>query len=217
MAASLLVLVYAALWIGYRQQWVWLDTGDDWLLRHFHAIGIAHPGWVTGWKLFCDFLGPTAFRLAGAVVIAWLLVRRRFPQALFIFGSVELSGLVLVTAKMLADRPRPEPALAAAAGSSFPSGHALGVMASVLALLTLAWPEMSARWRLPFALTGALVIFAIGAGRVVLNVHHPSDVFAGWALGAIIYLSCLPLIRPAGRTPGVPGTARQNQRQRRYQ
>ena len=30
---------------------------------------------------------------------------------------------------------------------------------------------------------GAVLVVAIGIGRVVLNVHHPSDVLAGWALG----------------------------------
>ena len=53
---------------------------------------------------------------------------------MFLVVSVELSGLVTEAAKAAVNRPRPVEALVDAWGSSFPSGHALGVMVSVLAL-----------------------------------------------------------------------------------
>ena len=45
---------------------------------------------------------------------------------------------------------------------------------------------------------GVLIAFAVGVGRVVLNVHHPSDVVAGWALGWVWFVATLPLL-PAYR------------------
>jgi membrane-associated phospholipid phosphatase len=37
----------------------------------------------------------------------------------------------------------------------------------------------------------AALAFLVGFARVALNVHHPSDVVAGWALGFLYYLLCL--------------------------
>ena len=43
---------------------------------------------------------------------------------------------------------------------------------------------------------GAVIVVAIGVGRVVLNVHHPSDVVAGWALGYAYFVACLLMVPP---------------------
>ena len=56
------------------------------------AIGVAHPGWVTSWDVFCTVLGPTAFRLLALVVIVVALMRRNLRVALFLVISVELVG-----------------------------------------------------------------------------------------------------------------------------
>ena len=44
---------------------------------------------------------------------------------------------------------------------------------------------------------GAVAVVAIGVGRVVLNVHHPSDVVAGWALGYAYFVACLLMVPPS--------------------
>jgi membrane-associated phospholipid phosphatase len=43
-----------------------------------------------------------------------------------------------------------------------------------------------------------MLVLAVGFGRLALNVHYPSDVLAGWALGYLWYLGWLLVIRPAG-------------------
>jgi undecaprenyl-diphosphatase len=54
---------------------------------------------------------------------------------------------------------------------------------------------------------GVLIVVAVGVGRVVLNVHHPSDVVAGWALGYVWFVLSLwllpPRLTPADETPAV--------------
>ena len=206
------VAVYALLWIGYRAQWNWLTAMDSAALDPLHRYGEAHPGWVLGWDIFCTVLGPGAFRLFTVVLIIVALARRNVRIAMFLLISVELSGLVTEAAKAAADRPRPDTAFVYAFSTSFPSGHAVGVLVAVLALLTVALPLTRHRgWLIAL---GAVIVVAIGVGRVVLNVHHPSDVLAGWVLGYAYFVFCLLVISPthpvteADETRASPGTAR---------
>lgn len=199
-AAVAAVFIYAAMWVGYVQNWAWLNAVDTTLLRVFHDFGVTRPDWTSFWVLFCIVFGPSGFRLVALVLIIVALVRRNSQTALFLIVSVELMGFVTEVAKRIASRPRPATALTDAASSSFPSGHALGVTVGVLALLTVAWPFIGQRLRVPLAVLGAALVFAVGFSRVMLNVHRPSDVVAGWALGFLYYLLCLRLAPPRALT-----------------
>ena len=204
--------LYVLLWVGFVQQWHWLDVIDSSALDALHAHAIAHPGWVTSWNVFCTVFGPAAFRLFTVVVIVVALARRNVRTALFLVITVELSGLLTEAAKAAANRPRPAEALVNASSSSFPSGHALGVMVAVLALLTVVLPMVRHPVRVWLIALGVAVVVAIGVGRVVLNVHHPSDVLAGWALGYAWFVVCARLVPPvvpiraADETPVAPGS-----------
>ncbi len=164
--------------------------------------------------MFCAVLGPNVFRLAGLVVIVVALWRRYWRVAGFVLIAAGLSGPLIELAKFMAERPRPPTALVFAYSSSFPSGHALGVMVGVLVLLTVAWPFVRPPLRGWLIALGAVIVIFIGIGRVMLNVHHPSDVIAGWALGYAYFAFCfviLPPRRPVTATvdtPQAPGIAR---------
>ncbi len=213
-SAALAVAVYALMWIGYALQWNWLMTIDSSWLDIGHRYGVAHPGWVTAWNVFCTVLGPTVFRLVTLIVIIFALVRRNLRVALFLVISVELAGIITEIAKYAANRPRPATALVSAPSTSFPSGHALGVIVGVLALLTVVLPVVRRPLRAWLVAFGAAIVILIGIGRVVLNVHHPSDVLAGWALGYAYFVACLLMVPPsrpvtvADETPAALGTAR---------
>jgi undecaprenyl-diphosphatase len=206
--------LYAALWIGFVRHWNWLSAIDAGPLDTLHRYGVAHPGWITAWDVFCTVLGPTTFRALALVVIIVALVRRNLRVALFLVISIELTGVVTEIAKHAAHRPRPGSSLVSAPSSSFPSGHALGVMVGVLALLTVVLPIVRRPLRAWLITVGAVVVVLIGIGRVVLNVHHPSDVLAGWAFGYAFFVACLLMVPPsrpvtvADETPATPGIAR---------
>jgi membrane-associated phospholipid phosphatase len=194
--AAVALAVYALMWFGYVLHWHWLDAIDMSVLDGLHRYGVAHPGWVTVWNVICTVAGPTAFRLLAAVVIVIALAHRNLRAALFLVITVELGGLVTEAAKAAANRPRPAGALVHAPSTSFPSGHAIGVMIGVLALLTVVLPVVRRSLGAWLIALGAVVVVTIGAGRVVLNVHHISDVLAGWALGYLYFAVCLLMLAP---------------------
>jgi membrane-associated phospholipid phosphatase len=198
LAAVAAALVYALMWLGYRQGWSWLDCVDSSSLAWLHGVGIKHPSWVRFWQVVCTVFGPTALRLGGGVAAAIALVKRNLRAAVFLVVSVEFSELVTWAAKSLAGRPRPVTALVSASSSSFPSGHALAIMVAVLAVLALLLPTMSRSLHVVAVAGGALIVLAVGFGRVALNVHHLSDVLAGWTLGYLYFAACAFVIRPLG-------------------
>jgi membrane-associated phospholipid phosphatase len=147
------------------------------------------PPWtITAARVITDVGSPVGVAvtavLAG-VVLAW--VRRSWlPLVVLLLGASGI-GAINTAVKHLVSRTRPPPADAVigAQGFSFPSGHTTGT--TVVWLLSAWLVSRVIRQRVGrFAVwTGALLmIVTVGATRVYLGVHFPSDVLAGWALGA---------------------------------
>jgi membrane-associated phospholipid phosphatase len=211
--AALSAALYATMWFGWVHGLTWVVATDATTLDAAHRIGVAHHAWVTFWDAWCTVFAPLSFRVLTLGVIVHLLIRREQRLALFLFVSVELSGLVAEGAKRLADRPRPATALVHETSTSFPSGHAVGSIVAVLALAVVLLRYVRPSLRRWTAAAGAAVVLSVGIGRVALNVHHLSDVVAGWALGYLYFAVCLVILRTprvteADETPAVPGTAR---------
>lgn len=150
-----------------------------------------------------DPIGPPWFDLAvsditslgGFVVLTfivlsvaiYLLMTGKWKNAIVVAGA-SVSGMALSESlKELFGRPRPDlvPQLAEVHSLSFPSGHA---MLSAVIYLTLgallARFHKRKRERALIMLYAVLVTMMVGASRVYLGVHWPTDVLAGWALGA---------------------------------
>ena len=120
-------------------------------------------------------------------VVIYLLMQGRWKNAVVVAGA-SASGMILSEGlKIGFGRPRPElvPQLAEVHSLSFPSGHA---MLSAVIYLTLgallARFHKRKRERALIMLYAVLVTIMVGASRVYLGVHWPTDVIAGWALGA---------------------------------
>jgi membrane-associated phospholipid phosphatase len=190
-------VAYALMWAGHRQDWGWVHSLDWSLLSPAHDIGVKHPAWVQFWDGVSFVLGPIPMRLLGTVAAVVALVQRKVRMALLLVACIPLNGLVTMAAKGLAGRLRPATALVAAPSTSFPSGHALELTASVLAMLIFLLPIMQRHWlRVAAVVVAALSVLTVGIARVALNVHHPSDVIAGWSLGYLYFLVCLWIFRP---------------------
>jgi undecaprenyl-diphosphatase len=131
--------------------------------------------------------GFTVITLVTVVATAAFLIHGRRRNALVLAGTVLLAELSSDLAKTIYHRPRPDlvPHGSYVYSASFPSGHSVMSAATYLTLAVLISglePRRGSKVMV-FALAIVLML-AIGFSRVYLGVHWPSDVLAGWSLGA---------------------------------
>jgi undecaprenyl-diphosphatase len=146
------------------------------------------PGWLEEAARDLTALGgDTILFIVTASTIVYLLMTGKKGAALLVFIAVD-GGLLLSTLlKMGFDRPRPD--LVAhqvrVYTASFPSGHAMLSAATYLTLGALLG-RVTDRRRIKIFFMGLAIILTlvVGASRVYLGVHWPSDVLAGWCVGA---------------------------------
>jgi undecaprenyl-diphosphatase len=110
-----------------------------------------------------------------------------------------VARIALFVLKRIVRRPRPAVAAPGVATytSSFPSGHtfmAVVVYLSAALLVPMDAPAAVVATGVAFALALGL---AIGATRMALGIHWPSDVLAGWALGVAWVTGCILIVRAA--------------------
>ncbi len=172
-----------------------------------HLVG---PSWFEHAVLDLTALGgPTVLVLGFALVLSYLILAGRRAATRRIFLSTVGAFLLVASMKWLFDRARPTvvPPLAHVASGSFPSGHAAlsaAVYITMGALLAREAPTPAARRFV--LLAGVLLTILIGTTRVLMGVHYPSDVLAGWMLGSAWALLCSALVRhPRELGPTTPG------------
>ena len=126
------------------------------------------------------------FVVTGAVA-AYLFLAGKRRLALLALGA-SISGALLTTIlKGFFDRPRPEfvAHIVDASTASFPSGHATMSAVVYLTLGGILAASQKERRLKAFVLGFAILLtLVVGFTRLYLGVHYPTDVLAGWALGA---------------------------------
>lgn len=179
---------------------LWIPTALDRLWAWPYLPKGPFPGQLA--EVWAQVSQPTVSYLAmiGLVVA---LFRCRWRD---LAGSVLLAGILTVSSvtvlKSLVARPRPStPWLGnLGADASFPSGHAAAATALAIAVVQVTWTLTGGRRPTVIATVGAvLTASAVAIGRLLLGVHHVSDVL-GAALIACFAASLSALITGAWRT-----------------
>lgn len=155
---------------------------------------IIGPAWIGEVVRDCSAMGGATITGLLTVMVAGCLANNGQKREAILVMVAVVGGVLLGAAlKLLFQRPRPEvvPHLANVADSSFPSGHSLTSAVVYITLgVLLARSAGSWRQKLFFISAGLLLSGLVGVSRVMLGVHYPSDVLAGWTAGLGWALLC---------------------------
>ena len=201
--------VLAALALAASAIWGFTEVAEEVLEGETHAFDEAillalrsatdrsdplGPGWLEELMRDLTALGGVGLLTIITLAVAgFLALDRKTHSALFVLAAVGGGMLLSTLLKMGFDRPRPDlvPHGSIVYTASFPSGHS---MLSAVVYLTLGalLARVQPRLVLKLYLIGLamLITVAVGVSRVYLGVHWPTDVLAGWAVGAAWALLC---------------------------
>ena len=156
--------------------------------RTDHGATPVGPAWVQRTMTDLSALGSGA--VAGLLVVlvgGFLLLDHRPRHALLVLICAlgTWGGMSVLKEAFHRTRPSVVVPLIKETGLSFPSGHSMISAALYLTLAELVAQNLPRRrLRVYVVAVGVLLAMLVGTTRVYLGVHYPSDVLAGWSIGA---------------------------------
>ncbi|HFK1764549.1 phosphoesterase [Bacillus wiedmannii] len=134
----------------------------------------------------------SAIGIVTTLVISLLVFwRKRYYAAMIVYPvGILITHLVNKGIKEIVKRERPSLNEALdALGYSFPSGHAmLSIMTFGFLAYIIAANLKSVTGKYGITILMGIVIVSIGLSRVILNVHYPTDILAGYCVGGILLI-----------------------------
>lgn len=182
---------------------------DEWLLLAFRMPGdtatLIGPRWLVDAARDFTALGSTGVVVLTVILSAmFLMLTRKFPTAAYVIAAATLGTLLNNLLKIGFARPRPDIVAHSVEvhTASFPSGHSMMSAVVYLTLgMLLARSQADRRVKIFLLAVSVLLTLLIGISRVYLGVHWPTDVLAGWTLGAGWALLCwLLMLRMQNRS-----------------
>lgn len=160
---------------------------------------LAHdpPSAVAIWRGI-SFLGSSILITALAVVSIVVFALRAEWQVLKHIVFAMIGAVIIDTGlKTIVRRARPPEVFANTMPSSysFPSGHALFAFVFYLAAAMILAHRLNGISRATLWTVAVLLVVLVGASRLFLGVHYPTDVLGGYVAGAF-WLSVVPLALP---------------------
>jgi len=177
------------------------DLGFNSLLNAFWKLDLIIYHWIptiqtpliTSIMMIITYAGfLLTFLSLSPLISFYLFNRQKILQAVFLNISLFSAWAASDLLKLWFERSRPiGEALTAAAGYSFPSGHAMVSTAFYGFMAFLLLNHNQNRWTGWAAVGLCMLIFLIGFSRIYLNVHYTSDVLAGFLFGFICLISSI--------------------------
>ena len=157
------------------------------------------PVWLEEIGRDITALGGNAILIFLTLSIAgFLVLMKQKWVALFLVCAVASGMLMSSGLKLFFDRPRPDlvPHGSHVYTRSFPSGHsALSAVTYLTLGALLARVQQRRRLKAYILLQALFITIAVGTSRVYLGVHWPTDVLAGWTIGATGAAICWMIFR----------------------
>jgi undecaprenyl-diphosphatase len=172
----------------------WFDEGLLYGLRTGDPADPIGPRWFEETVTEITALGGFGvLALVTLLAMGFLLLQKKWLDALLLV--VATLGGTAISEGLKVGFARPRPDLVAhtvdVTSMSFPSGHAMLSAVTYLTLGALLAHAQSQRRARAYVLGAAVLLtLIIGASRIYLGVHWPTDVLAGWCLGAAWALIC---------------------------
>ena len=152
-----------------------------WGIQVIQGIQAAGGPFLTGLFKGITFLGDEEFFLLLFPLIFWCLDTRFGAKLVYI---LLISSLINYGLKDLFTQPRPfvlQPGInwIEATGYGLPSGHSQTAV--------VIWGTLASRIKKTWSwIVAVSLMVLIGISRIYLGVHFPTDVLAGWAVGALL-------------------------------
>jgi len=196
------VVIGALLWLTIKLAEIVIEGGttriDTAILLALRTPGDPGDSLGSTWfeEVIRDLSGLGGLGVLGLLVtitVGGLLLTDKHRSAGFLLATAVGGLIVSNVLKSVVNRPRPDVVQHGAPVyyTSFPSGHAM--MSTVIYLTLGAFVTSLIRaksLKLYVMAQAILLIVLIGLSRVYLGVHWPSDVLAGWTVGAAWVLGC---------------------------
>jgi undecaprenyl-diphosphatase len=169
------------------------------------------PHWLEVAVADITSLGGTAVLTVIVTITCGFLFLSGRHNAAFLVLAASIGGSLLSTGlKSFFDRTRPDVVmhLVGVSSASFPSGHALSSATLYLTLgALLARVQPQRRLKIYTGAIAATLTVMIGLSRIYLGVHYPTDVLAGWCIGAAWAMFCWLIAGWLQRRGAVEGAA----------
>ncbi len=216
-------LIPAVLFIIAGSLWIFAEISDEVSEKETHEfdrailLSMREPGNpsdpIGSHKI--EEMGRDLTALGGFTILTGLTISSigialflKRPRTAAIIAVAITGGMVLTSLlKRGFDRPRPDlvPHGVMVSNASFPSGHAM--MAAVVYLtlgVLLARTQPMLAFRIYLIALSVFITILVGISRIYLGVHWPTDVLAGWTLGAawalLFWLIAIKIDRPISAT-----------------